>query len=216
MPNQPCFLVTGSMGLIGSRFFELYQKDLNLISADIRDGFDVLDQTGLINKTKSALAGRHLDAIIHLAAYTDVSAAHLQEGDQSGLCYRLNVNGTENAVALADAFGSHLVYVSTDFVFDGEGSVPIDEKTAPNPIEWYGQTKLLGEEVVRNSAQSWTIMRIAFPYLREEGARPDLVVTIRKRLREGDDLFLFGDQCITPTFGDDIAVAMRIFAETAP
>ncbi|MDF1815781.1 MAG: sugar nucleotide-binding protein [Verrucomicrobiales bacterium] len=208
-------LVTGARGLIGTRLSELYTKtdsaEPALVCADLLDGFDILDREALFSRAKEVMTPDSM--IIHLAAFTDVSGAHNQDSDEGGLCYRLNVEGTRNVVDLANELGAHLVHFSTDFVFDGEKSAPYTEVDEPNPIEWYGKTKLIAEEVVRDNAGSWTIMRIAYPYHRVSGVRLDLVSTIRQKLSNGERLYLFGDQIITPTFADDIAQAAIKFSE---
>ncbi len=210
-------LVTGSRGLVGTRLFQLFGDKANLISADLADGYDILDAEALLKKTAVDIAGSSLDAIIHLAAYTDVSAAHAQTGDESSLCYKLNVTGTENVIKLANHYGAHLVHISTDFVFDGKLPDPISETAEPNPIEWYGETKYIAEQRVTADCQSgWTIARIAFPYLKEVGIRPDLVANIRQKLANGDKLFLFDDQWITPSFIDDIVSGLFSFAQVKP
>jgi len=209
---KKCVLVTGSRGLIGSRFFEQFGDVFELISGDLDDGFDLLDPSTF---TK-VIAGRSVDAIVHLAAFTDVSAAYSQQGDQSGLCYQLNVNGTANVLKLARQLNAHLIHISTDFVFDGKHNKAISETDTPSPIEWYGETKLLAEQLVVDSAEAWTIIRIAFPFLKAEGARPDLVANIARKLAAGDALYLFGDQIITPTFADDVASAISRMAEVQP
>jgi len=205
-------LVTGSKGLVGTRLFQLHQDQFSLISADLEDGFDILDPESL----KQKIGDHKIEAIIHLAAFTDVSGAYEQQGDKSGLCYRLNVEGTQNMINLANESGAHLVHISTDFVFDGENENPITEDDQPKPIEWYGETKYLAELEVQKSSDSWTIMRIAFPYLQELGKRPDLVANIRNKLAAGDTLYLFNDQWITPSFIDDIVDAAIRFVEHKP
>lgn len=205
-------LVTGAKGLVGTRLFQLYQDQHELISADLEDGFDVLDPESL----RKQIGEKKIEAIVHLAAFTDVSSAHNQQGDKSGLCYRLNVEGTKNMIDLANDHGAHFVHVSTDFVFDGENENPITELDKANPIEWYGETKYLAELEVQKSSDSWTMMRIAFPYLQTLGKRVDLVTNIRNKLAAGDTLYLFNDQWITPSFIDDIADAAIRFVQNKP
>ena len=213
--------VTGSKGLIGTRCFELYTGNCDLISVDLPDGFDILNRKEFFAKANQALTNienvsDQVPVIVHLAAFTDVSGAYDQSGDKDGLCYRLNVEGTENVIHLANQLGAHLVHISTDFVFDGDKQNSYSEEDQPNPIEWYGETKLIAEERVRRDSESWTIMRIAFPYHKKPGVRPDLVAKIREKLAAGEQLFLFGDQIITPTFADDVARAIFAFTEHKP
>lgn len=207
----PLLLVTGASGLIGSRFCELYGSQFEILSATRSNGYNILDKATLRENLLTDLEGRKLDAVVHLAAYTDVSAAFSESGDKTGNCYRVNVEGTQHVAEIAAEFGAHLVHVSTDFVFAGNDPGNLSELDLPDPIEWYGETKLFAEEVVRNSKASWTIMRIAFPYQKSQGVRPDLVSFISQKLQAGEPLYLFGDQVITPTFADDIADAISRF-----
>ena len=209
---EKCLLVTGSRGLIGTRFFEMFGNTCELISGDLDDGFDLLDPSSF----EDVIAARSIDAIVHLAAFTDVSGAYSQTNDDSGLCYRLNVTGTENVLALASRLDAYLVHVSTDFVFDGRRNIPFTETDSPKPIEWYGETKLLAERLVLEKSKAWTMIRIAFPFLKEEGVRPDLVANIATKLRAGDPLYLFGDQTITPTYADDVAESIWRMIEKQP
>lgn len=205
-------LVTGSKGLIGSQFFKMFKEGpFDLISGDLKDGFDILSPKTF----RSVLGDQKIDTVVHLAAFTDVSEAHRQNSRDSK-CFRLNVTGTENIVALANELGAHLIHASTDFVFDGEQDSPIDENTEPNPIEWYGTTKLMAEGIVKDSAHRWSMLRLAFPFLRREGTRPDLVNTIIRKIREKEPLTLFEDQKITPTYANDVCEAITRFVENQP
>lgn len=207
-------IVSGADGLIGSQLFHLHGGSNALVPARLADGFDLLDRDSVFRFIEKH-AG-NADSFIHLAAFTDVSAAHNQNGDTSGPCYRLNVEGTDHIVAACNAYGLHLLHISTDFVFDGTGEALIDESATPCPIEWYGETKWLAEKLVKSTGNQWTILRIAFPYFQKPGVRPDVVTQMRGKLSRGEKLFLFNDQIITPTFADDIANALVRMASVRP
>lgn len=207
-------IVSGADGLIGSRLLHLHGGSHTLIPARLADVFNLLDRDSVFQYIERHASAA--DSLIHLAAFTDVSSAHQQSGDKSGLCYQLNVEGTSHVVDACNEFGLHLVHISTDFVFEGTCESPIDESSTPRPIEWYGETKWLAEELVTATADHWTILRIAFPYFREPGVRPDLVTQMRGKLSRGEPLYLFDDQIITPTFADDIADALIRMASLRP
>ena len=209
-------LVTGSRGLLGTRFTSLFEDDLTIVHGDRKDGFDLLNYESMLSGLNLIPEKDDIDCIVHLAAFTDVSAAHLQDGDTTGDCYRLNVEGTRHAIRLANELGAHLIFCSTDFVFDGKVNRDLSEDDEPCPIEWYGKTKFLGEQLIEEEARSWSIIRIAFPFLKSPGVRPDLVQNILSGLKEGKKLRLFGDQLITPTFADDVALAIRRLIEKNP
>ena len=202
-------LVTGHHGLVGGRLVQRAGTDWEVVGLSRHSGIDITDpqqvERGVAEHDDAA-------ALVHLAAFTDVSAAYSQEGDRDGACYRLNVLGTRHVAAACRGSGVHLVHASTDFVFAGDRDEPYTEDDTPRPIEWYGATKLAAEEEARK-AGSWCIARFAFPYLRRPAARPDLVEKIRTRLAGGEEAHLFTDQMITPTFGDDIADGLLLLAE---
>ncbi len=212
MPTLPKLIVTGLSGLLGSRMSKLGQGRFELVNADIVEGVDITDPDQMRNIVEE---NNDADALIHLAAFTDVSAAFNQSGDTNGLCWRLNVQGTRNVVAACEEFELHIVHVSTDFVFDGAKEDQYIETDSTNPIEWYGQTKLDAENAVMDSP-SWSMARIAFPYVPGGGIRPDLISTIRGKLADGQTAPLFGDQFITPTFADDIIEGLFLLARIKP
>lgn len=177
-------LVTGSSGLIGSIFCQTFDSKHTIITADLTQPsskVDILDPESV----SSAFESAQPEAVIHLAAFTDVTKAWEQTENKSGLAYRLNVEGTQNIVTAANAVGAHVVHVSTAFVFDGEKEAPYIETDDPNPIEWYGKTKLLAEELVSSNAKSWCIARIDKPFSLSGAVRPDILQLTLKALRSG-------------------------------
>jgi dTDP-4-dehydrorhamnose reductase len=114
------------------------------------------------------------DVILHLAAVTDTNAAWEQRGDKNSICYRLNVGGTQNILDLCRQHNKHLIYISTDFVFDGTKITPYTEEDEPNPIERYGENKYLGEKLILDSNDSASIVRITYPYRAKFDQKPDI------------------------------------------
>jgi dTDP-4-dehydrorhamnose reductase len=212
MSPKPKLNVTGLSGLLGSSVRRRAQEEFDLINIDITEGVDITDPSAL---HRALEPHGDAEALLHLAAMTDVSRANEESGDEQGLVYRVNVLGARNVARACDALGLHLIAVSTDFVFSGEKSGPYCETDTPDPIEWYGRTKMLGEEAVRES-KSWTLARIAFPYVAGEATRPDLIRSIRAKLASGDRAKLFTDQVITPTYVGDIIEAALLLIRTRP
>jgi dTDP-4-dehydrorhamnose reductase len=213
MIDATAILVTGATGRIGSRVAERLGGAWRIVPATRAAGFDLLDPEGFRREAASLAASAPLRAVVHFAAFTDVSAAHRQRGDRDGECYRLNVLGAEAAARAARDAGAKLVHCSTDFVFGGDDPGPLTEESPTAPIEWYGATKRLAEERVAELTEDWLSMRVAFPYRAEAGPRPDLVRFLREKLRAGETLRLFDDQWITPTCIDDIALAVGAFLD---
>ncbi|MFA6361237.1 MAG: sugar nucleotide-binding protein [Candidatus Shapirobacteria bacterium] len=202
---------TGLSGLVGSRIVELLKDKFEFINFSLDSGVNILDTANLataFEKNKDAVA------IIHMAAFTDTNAAWEQKGDKSGICYQLNVQGTQNILNLAQKYNQQLIYISTDFVFDGTKSTPYLETDIPNPIEWYGETKYLGEKVILDSGYSnYNISRITYPYRAKFDTKIDIVRKVLTKLQNGEPVKMFSDQICTYTFIDDIATALAYFIE---
>lgn len=207
MPEE--IIGTGLSGLVGSRVVEL-NPQYRFTDLSLDTGFNILkpDTLEAIFNTNSA------PVVLHLAAFTDTNAAWDQQGDQSGLCYQINVQGTKNIVDLCQKYQKHLIYLSTDFVFNGQKQEKYLETDDPHPIDWYGQTKYLGEQLA--SQINATIVRIAFPYRSRFDLKVDIVRKIISKLSTGQTVTMFTDQIITPTFIDDIAHGLTKIIEKKP
>jgi dTDP-4-dehydrorhamnose reductase len=203
-------LMTGSTGLVGSRLVSLLRQH-EIIEFRWEDGLDVVDYSHVWQ----ALEDTDVDAVVHLAAFTDVSAAYKQKGWWGGPCYQINVFGTQNIARACAKLGIYLVHISTDFVFNGEQLRPYTEEDTPEPLhdEWYGRTKYWAEEEVQRSGAEAAILRIAYPFLAHFPPKLDLVRWILKGLREGNLPPMVTDQIITPTFIDDLAPVIAHFAD---
>ena len=198
-------IVTGASGMIGSRFLRLLPNDFQLIkNIDRTEGLDILDYPRLSTAFSSAKA----DIIIHLAAFTDVNAAAQQESKSEGMCFQINVTGTRNIVKLAKQLDCRLIHISTDYVFDGAKTGEYIETDKPNPIEWYGKTKYEAEKIVVNSGIKWCIARTAYPFLAQFPGKLDLVRGRIKQMKEGNLPPQFTDHIITPTFADQLSIAL--------
>lgn len=206
-------LATGATGLIGSRFVEMFSDKYEVINLDLTTGVDITKE-----ETFKPFFDQHQDAkaLIHLAAFTDTNKAFAESQDKSGVCYQVNVVGTENIARTCKERGIYLVHVSTDFVFDGEKTEPYTEDDPTSPIEWYGETKAMAETVVKDSGVKYSILRLAYPYRANYDLKPDLVKKIRAGLETGKLYPQFSDSIITPTFIDDIARAFDKLIEIMP
>lgn len=206
-------LATGATGLIGSRFVEMYSDKYQVINLDLTTGVDITKV-----ETFKPFFDQHQDAkaLIHLAAFTDTNKAFAESQDKSGICYQVNVKGTRNIANICKERGIHLIHVSTDFVFDGKQTTPYSEDSPLSPIEWYGETKALAEQVVKDSGVSYSILRLAYPYRASYDLKPDLIKKIRAGLESGQLYPQFSDSVITPTFIDDIARAFDKLVELMP
>jgi dTDP-4-dehydrorhamnose reductase len=197
---------TGLSGLIGSRFQQLFGDTFSFKNLDLSTGIDITDAA----MVEQAVASNPAEVIIHLAAFTNVSAAHEQTDDKSGLCYRINVEGTNTIAKAAAKYGKHLIHISTDFVFDGTKDGAYTEEDIPTPIEWYGRTKLWAEEAVKAvmPLEKWVILRLAYPY-QAHPSRPDFLAGMMDKLTNDSLPPAFTDHVITPTYADDLC---QVFA----
>lgn len=206
-------LATGATGLVGSRFIEMFKDKYEVINMDLTTGVDITKVD-----TFAPFIDSHPDAkfLIHLAAFTDTNKAFAESGDKNGICYKVNVEGTKNIADVCKEHGIHMIHVSTDFVFDGKKDIPYTEEDLSCPLEWYGETKVMAEEVVKNSEASYTIIRLSYPYRAIYDLKPDLIKKIRTGLEEGGLSPQFSDTIITPTFIDDIARSFDKIIELKP
>jgi dTDP-4-dehydrorhamnose reductase len=202
---------TGLSGLVGTRIVELLKNKFEFVDFSLDSGVNILDQQNLaaaFELNKDAIA------VLHMAAFTDTNAAWEQRGDKEGICYQLNVDGTQNILNLAQKYNQQLIYISTDFIFDGTKTIPYLETDTPTPIEWYGETKYLGEKLITDSGYTnYNISRITYPYRAKFDIKPDIVRKILAKLQNNEPIKMFSDQICTYTFIDDIAQALGYFLE---
>lgn len=209
MINSSEILGTGLSGLVGSRVVEL-NPQYHFTDLSLDTGYDILKPDTLEDVFKNHPG----HTVIHFAAFTDTNAAWNQKNDQNGLCYQLNVVGTQNIVDLCRKYQKHLIHISTDFVFNGQKSGPYLETDTPQPLEWYGQTKYEAEKIA--ASINAAIVRIAFPYRQNFPSKIDIVRKIISKLSDGQPVTMFTDQITTPTFIDDIAHVLGIMVEKSP
>jgi dTDP-4-dehydrorhamnose reductase len=157
-----------------------------------------LSQQGAIG---SAAGTWSPEVIVHAAAYTDVDGC---ERDPEK-AWRDNVVATENVAGFARTVGAHLVYVSTDYVFDGSARSPVPVSAPVGPVSVYGRTKLEGEEAVRRSGAPFLIVRTSWVF---GTSGWNFVEAIRNAAREREHLRVVDDQRGTPTYTVDLAGAL--------
>lgn len=212
MSDKPTLIVTGLSGMIGDRFKELYGHKFDFQNLDLSEGIDITKESMVMDAMEETSG----DVILHLAAFTDVDKAHDQDGDESGLAYQVNVVGTKNIVAAAKAYNKFLIHISTDYVFNGTKRKPYTEDDQPNPIEWYGKTKLMAEEIVKSELEHYSIIRTSFPFRSNYPQKMDLVRKIIDGLKNDNLSPMFEDNFITPTFIDDLCKVFFMFTLKRP
>lgn len=198
-------LVFGGSGLVGSKFIDLHKTSFEIIAPSA-------EQVDILNKDQITKAVEQFnpDSIINLAAFTQVEEAENQKDDRSGICFQINAAGAKNIAESAEEFNKHLIYISTDYVFDGEKKhAPYIETDKPNPINWYGQTKLAGEQMVLEKGGKTAIVRISMPFSSYYESKKDIARFFLEQLKMGNQVKVVEDQWITPTLVDDIGSALK-------
>ncbi len=204
-------LVTGSNGLLGQKITEkiLNEGGLNLIASSkgknrypIKEGYVYADMDILDPIIVRDVVERYKpDSIIHTAALTNVDVCE----DQKELAYELNVKSVETLMLLAEEYNIQLVHLSTDFIFDGVNG-PYDELSAPNPLSYYGQTKLRAEELLKNSKAKWAILRTIIVYgVINDPSRSNIVLWAKGALEKFNPINVVNDQWRMPTLAEDLA-----------
>lgn len=206
----------GISGLVGTRIAEVLQDKYTFDNLSLDTGIDITNPTTL---DPIRIDTDH-PIVLHLAAKADVDGCEKdKELGEQGQAYKINVAGTQNIVNACETNNKKIIYISTDFVFDGKNppETGYKEDDPVSPINYYGQTKYLGEEVIRKAGIPYLILRITYPYRTgesPENVKPDFVHIIRDRLKNNQPTFGVTDQIITPTYIDDIAYAIDKLIET--
>lgn len=187
-------LVTGANGQLGYDVIkELQKQNIECFGATRKD-FDIID----FKATENFIIKYMPDVVIHCAAYTAVDKAE----DEPDLCYKVNTSATESIAEICKKINAKMLYISTDYVFDGakEGFYEVEDN--PNPINVYGKTKLLGEEAVQKILDKYFIVRISWVF----GEHANNFVKIMLRLgAERKELNVVADQYGSPTYTADLA-----------
>ncbi|MEG2353327.1 MAG: dTDP-4-dehydrorhamnose reductase [Clostridium sp.] len=199
-------LITGNKGQLGTQITNIIKngkseigdipeciKSAEIIGVDI----DVLDITDL-KAVKQYINALKPDVVINSAAYTNVDACE----ENKDLAFKVNTVGPRNLAIASEEVGAKLIQVSTDYVFSGEGTVPLTECDITGPVSVYGTTKLMGEDYVRNFSSKYFIVRTAWLY---GYIGKNFVYTIMKAAKERGHLTVVDDQRGNPTNAEDLA-----------
>lgn len=212
-------LVTGSNGLLGQKLTDLMLADnsLSLIASSVganrhpvKEGYiyeeyDIRDA----DRIDALIAKHHPDVIINTAAMTNVDTCEVQRE----LCDQLNVEAVSIMSKACEKNAIHLIHLSTDFIFDGEDG-PYSEEAQPNPLSYYGLSKLKAEEILKASSAKWTILRTIIVYgIVHDMSRSNIVLWAKGALEKGDPINVVYDQWRMPTLAEDLAICCVLAAK---
>ncbi len=187
-------LVTGVKGQLGYDVVkECEKRNIEAVGVDIEE-MDITDKASVDKVVKEA----GVDAVIHCAAYTAVDAAE----ENVEICRKVNAEGTENIAKVCKELDLKMVYISTDYVFDGKGTRPWEPDDERAPLNVYGQTKYEGELAVQNNLEKYFIVRIAWVF----GVNgKNFIKTMLRLAEDHDSLTVVNDQFGSPTYTYDLA-----------
>ena len=215
-------LVTGANGLLGQHLTQLFSEEPKyeiLFTSDQPSFYlnprPLLDYTQLDitskGDVKSLVMSFHPDVIVNAAAMTNVDACE----SQRELAWKINVHGVENLVDVARMIGAKIIHVSTDYVFDGLRG-PYGEDDRPNPVNYYGKTKLASENVLRTGDVHFAIARTIVLYGTGKNVKQNFALFVINALKEGKPIRAATDQVSNPTHVHDLAFGiLRIVEQDA-
>ena len=188
-------VITGSAGQLG-RALQAALKGEDLLLLDLPE-HDITDY----ERTSDVISGFSPDLVVHTAAFTNVDECELQPDT----AYRVNALGTQNVALTCQRCDAAMVYISTDYVFDGAKSEPYWEWETPNPQSVYARSKLAGEHYTQTLLTRFYIVRTAWLYSRTGN---NFVRRVLQLAEERDELHYVTDEVGSPTFAPDLAEAV--------
>jgi dTDP-4-dehydrorhamnose reductase len=210
-------LVTGANGLLGQKLTALLAQDQTIepiATARIKLNFELdrgaffaldITQSESVDKVISETKP---DVVINTAAMTQVDQCETERD----ACWLNNVTAVENVARACEKNKALLIHISTDFIFDGTHG-PLDESAKPNPLSYYGASKLAAEELVIKSKIDWAILRTVLVFgVTKDMSRSNIVLWVKKNLEEGKTINVVNDQWRTPTLAEDLAMGCYLAA----
>lgn len=204
-------LVIGSNGMLGQRLVEFFNNStqVELMCASVEENsfipevqYKQLDISQK-NQVRQIILDFFPDVIINTAAFTNVDKSETEKET----AWKINVGGVENIALYSWTVDAHLIHFSTDYIFDGKNG-PYTEEDKPNPIGYYGRTKLASENSIHISGTRYTIVRTNILYGPSKYGRPDFVKWVVNSLRKEEKIRIVTDQIGNPTYIDDLVNAV--------
>ncbi len=196
-------LVTGVGGQLGHDVVRELEQRGHEVTGVGREEMDITDA----EKVRKIIRDCVPDAVIHCSAYTAVDRAE----DEADQCRKVNVEGTKNIAEICAELDCKMIYISTDFVFSGEGERPWETDDAAGPISVYGRTKYEGEDEVKSRLDKFFIVRISWVFGKNGN---NFVKTMLRIGKENGAVKVVDDQIGSPTYTRDMAVLLADMVQT--
>ncbi|MGB2630276.1 MAG: dTDP-4-dehydrorhamnose reductase [Candidatus Omnitrophota bacterium] len=208
-------LITGSSGMLGTEFCKVFGEEHELIGIDVNKPQEPDFAPPIFHEASITYAGRiraifdarNPEVVIHAAAWTDVDGCE-EKPDKACL---VNTSGTKILGRLAKSKNIPFIFISTDFVFDGEKDTPYEEEDPGNPLSVYGKTKWEAEEFIRQELDNYMILRTSWLYGKNG---KNFVDTIIGKARKERHLKVVNDQVGGPTYAKDVAKILKGFVSS--
>ncbi|RZS96087.1 SDR family oxidoreductase [Cecembia calidifontis] len=198
LKDNPNYQVYAS-GKGKSRLPEDWEKGYQWIELDVTDAEQVME---VFEKVRP-------DFLIHTAAMTNVDDCETNKT----ACDLCNIEAVRYLIHACESTGTHFIHLSTDFIFSGEDG-PYDEDGVPDPVNYYGMTKLKSEQLLQASQIKWAIARTVLVYgLAADMSRSNIILWVKKSLEEGKTIQVVNDQWRTPTLAEDLAEGCILIME---
>ena len=212
-------LVTGANGFLGHYLTaQLLAKKYTVIATGLgpcrllfegQENFfyEMMDFTEVI-RVQNIFEEYKPDLVIHAGALCKPDDCELQQAQ----AYKTNVEGTVILLGQASKYNSSFLYVSTDFIFDGEKGMYV-EADIPNPVNYYGTTKWEAEKAVQQFTGKWAIARTVLVYGKPLAGRSNILTVVKEKLEKGEEYKVVSDQVRTPTYVEDLAAGIVLMIE---
>lgn len=208
-------LITGSNGLLGQKLLNVLDSDVdNLVGIDLTNESFIKNiphqyhRLDLTNRklTSDCICTIEPQVIIHTAAMTAVDKCEIEKE----ACWKVNVNATDHIISAAQKIKAKVIFISSDYIFNGKKG-PYREDDLPDPVGYYGKSKLAAENMLRGSSLDWAIVRTIVLYGVGIKVRASFVTWLLKELRAQKSVNIVNDQWSNTTMVDDLAAGiMRI------
>lgn len=205
-------LGTGLNGLVGTRIVDLLGEKYEFENLSRSTGTDITNQEQITAK----IAASPAPVVLHIAAKTDVDGCEKDKPNgRNGEAWKINVDATGFIAKACAVNNKKIIYVSTDFVFDGDTtpSGGYVEDSDAYPVNWYGETKYRGEEMVQDSGAQFVIVRLAYPYRAQFEQKKDFMRAMKDRLAAGQKVQGVVDHIMCPVLIDDVAAGLDVLIQ---